>query len=180
MGSRFVFSRRRLLVGSVGAALTAFAPVTLSSTLARSTDARRVNANGVRLRSGPGTGYRILASLAAGTIVRSCEPAGTANGYQWTKCMVETTGIWGYVASHLLSPLEMPQPAGDVRVKAGPLRVRRSPGLSGTVLGSVATGTWGSTTTEMPRDADGYVWVYVIFTTGLRGWVAANYLAFVS
>ncbi|HYJ13069.1 MAG TPA: SH3 domain-containing protein [Thermomicrobiales bacterium] len=180
MGSRFVLSRRRLLVGSVGAAIAAVAPVTLSSTAARSTDAMRVNTSGARLRSGPGTGYRILASLAAGTIVRSCEPAGAADGYQWTKCMVETTGLWGYIASHLLSPLETPQPAGDVRVKAGPLRVRSSPGLSGSVLGSVATGTWGTTTTEMPRDADGYVWVYVIFTTGLRGWVAANYLAFVS
>jgi len=162
----------------MGAVVLAAAPTTFSSAFARSTDAMRVGSNGVRLRSGPGTGYRVLASLAAGTVVRYCEPAGSANGYEWTKCMVERTGTWGYIASSLLVPPDISHPNGDVRVETGPLRVRQSPGLNGAILGTVATGTWGDTTTEMPRDADGYVWVYVVFTTGLRGWVAGSHLSF--
>lgn len=92
--------------------------------------------------------------------------------------MVETTGTWGYVATTFLSPLEDP---GDpdrpvVQVSAGPLRVRSAPGLSGAVIASMPTGARGVITTEMPQEADGYVWVNVQFDSGPRGWVAKSFL----
>ena len=178
MSSRFLISRRRFFGLAGGTAIAAIGPTSLISTFARSTDAMQVNSNGVRLRSGPGLGYRTLASLAAGTIVRYTEAAGVADGYRWTKCMVESTGTWGYVASTFLSPLsdsggtDRPQ----VKVSAGPLRVRSRPGLSGSVVATMPVGARGFITTEMPQDADGYVWVNVQFDAGPRGWVAKSFL----
>ena len=175
MESRKTISRRHFAVATVGTALAVLAP---TSVFARSTDAMKVNSNGVRLRSGPGLGYRTLTSLSVGTIVRYTEPAGTADGYRWTKCMVETTGTWGYVATTFLSPLDDP---GDpdrpvVQVRVGPLRVRSAPGLSGWIVASMPTGARGFVTTEMPQEADGYVWVNVQFDSGPRGWVAKSFL----
>lgn len=181
MDSRFSLSRRRLLVVAAGTATATFAPTSLSDAFARSTDAMKVNSNGVRLRSGPGLGYRVLASLSTGVIVRHTEPAGVADGYRWTKCMVESSGTWGYVATTFLSPLE--DPGGSdrpvVKVSAGPLRVRSQPGLSGSVIASMPAGSRGVVTTEMPQEADGYVWVNVQFDAGPRGWVAKSFLTWV-
>jgi uncharacterized protein YgiM (DUF1202 family) len=248
-------SRRRFLVLSAGAAALAAAPsLTATPAGARSTDRMRVNAGGLRLRTGPGTGYGVIASLAAGTIVRVLDWAGRANGYDWAKVEVESTGKVGYVAAAYLSPLgtggdwatgsmvhvqtasggganlrtsastsagviaiirngttgtivagpssgsgytwykvnfgdvegwmatAVMSPGGGsdrawVRVADGPLRVRSKPGLSGAVITTVPTGARGYTTTSMPQDADGYVWVNVQFDSGVRGWVAKNFLA---
>lgn len=178
MDSRFSLSRRRLLVVATGSVVATVAPIGLPGAFARSTDAMKINSNGVRLRSGPGLGYRILASLSAGTIVRYTEAAGVADGYRWTKCMVESSGTWGYVATTFLSPLE--DPGGSdrpiVQVSAGPLRVRSQPGLSGSVVASMPVGSRGFITAEMPQEADGYVWVNVQFDSGPRGWVAKSFL----
>lgn len=252
MSSSRVFSRRRFATSSAGAlalaATGSFAVTSLAT--ATSTDRMQVNASGLRLRSGPGTGYAILASLAKGAIVRVLEQAGNANGYAWVKVQVEATGKTGFVAASFLSPLsgggqlpagsmvhvftgggranlrsapgtsarivttvgdgttgtvmEGPVPAngyswykinfGDVRgwmahillapgggsdrarvkVASGPLNVRREP--AGTIITTVPTGTTGFVTTDMPQDANGYTWVNVQFDSGIRGWVAKNFL----
>ena len=59
----------------------------------------------MRLRSGAGTGYPVIGSLSAGAIVRVLQWAGSANGYDWAKVEVESSGKVGYVAGTYLSPL---------------------------------------------------------------------------
>ena len=77
-----------LLTGLGGTAL-------LNQAAARSTDTRIVNTEGARLRSGPGTGYSILASLAKGTEVQYLAYGGSANGYEWHKVKVVASGKEG-------------------------------------------------------------------------------------
>lgn len=256
MGSRHVFSRRRFLAGSAGAAMLVALPSLVSPAGATSTDVRKINANGVRLRSAPGTGSRVLGSLSSGTEVRYLEPGGSANGYEWTKIKVISSGSVGYVASQFLSPIGSPGGGGGqfaigstvhvdaaggranlrsapnggvvrvlsnglsgtvtdgpqqgggytwykinfgdvqgwmatvvlaagggsdrstVKVADGPLNVRRNPGTSSAIVGSAQTGAKGYVTTQMPQEANGYVWVNVQFNSGLQGWVAKQFLAF--
>lgn len=173
-------SRRGFLGGSAGIAALALAPSLLTTTpaAARSTDARIVNANGVRLRTAPGTGSGVIASLASGTVVRYLEYGGWANGYEWHKVRVESSGREGFVAAIFLSA---PDPGGGtgrprVQVAAGPLRLRSAPGTGSTVLRTVPTGARGEVTTQMPVTKDGYVWVNVWFYDYGTGWVAKNFL----
>jgi uncharacterized protein YraI len=247
-------SRRRFFASTAGALAVAASTRLASPATARSTDARIVNANGVRLRSAPGTGASVVASLASGTVVRYLAYGGWANGYDWHKVRVESTGREGFVAASFLSPPDSsgggfaigamvhadtsggganlrngpgtgygvvavirngttgtvtdgPAQANGytwyrvnfgnvagwmatavlavgggndrstVRVADGPLNVRSQPGLGGAIVGTAATGATGFVTTEMPRDANGYTWVNVQFNSGLRGWVARNFLA---
>lgn len=161
------------------AALVAASPLVLSSTAgARSSDRFLVNAGGTRLRSGPGTGYRVLASLARGTEVRYLDSGGSANGYDWVKVQVVSSGATGYVAFQLLSPLDPGGGTGrpKVQVASGPLRVRSAPGTGSAVKRTVPTGARGEVTTEMPVTKDGYVWVNVRFYDYGTGWVAKNFL----
>ena len=254
MVSRISFSRRRFLTTVTGgAALAAAGSLHLAPQAgARSTGYRRINASGVRLRSGPGTTYRVLASLALGTHVLYLDPAGWANGYEWAKVQVQSTGTVGYAAAQFLSSISSggfeigamvhvdaagggsanlrsapgtsagvittvrsgttgkisdgPREANGytwykvdfhpdrgwmasvvlaagggsdrswVRVSSGPLNVRQQPGTSSAIIGSAATGAKGYTTVDMPQEANGYTWANVQFESGLRGWVAINFL----
>lgn len=180
MVTRGQLSRRRFLVNAAGAAAlaTSTAVVMSSPAGARSTDRLVVNTNGSRLRSGPGTGYRILASLAKGTQVRYLAWGGRANGYDWAKVQVVATGATGFIAFQLLSPLHPGGGTGrpKVEVAAGPLRVRSAPGLGSSVIRTAPTGARGEVTTEMPVTKDGYVWVNVRFYDYGTGWVAKNFL----
>jgi uncharacterized protein YgiM (DUF1202 family) len=100
-----VFSRRRFLVGAAGATALLLTPALgmVSPVSARSTDSLIVNSGGARLRSGAGTGYAVVASLAKGTEVRYLADGGNANGYRWYKVKVLSTGREGFMASSLLS-----------------------------------------------------------------------------
>jgi N-acetylmuramoyl-L-alanine amidase len=255
MGSRQVLSRRRFLAGSAGAAMLVALPSLTSPASATSTDVRKINANGVRLRSAPGTGSSVIASISSGTEVRYLEPGGSASGYEWTKIKVISSGSVGYVASQFLSPITPPGGGGQfaigstvhvdaaggkanlrsspngsvtrvlnnglsgtvvdgpqqgggytwykinfgdvqgwmatvvlaagggsdrpmVQVADGPLNVRRNPGTSSAIVGTAQTGRKGYITTQMPQEANGYVWVHVQFTSGLEGWVAKQFLAY--
>jgi len=168
MESRGAMSRRRFLVGAAGvtvaglsAALGSGSPVA-----ARSTDSLIVNTAGARLRSGPGTGYAVVASLAKGTEVRYLADGGTANGYRWYKVMVLSSGKQGYVAASLLSaPGSTGNPGFpyNVTVLSGPLNVRRYPTTSAAVVGVVAAGTRGWLTQRTFVEADGHRWAEVRF-----------------
>jgi N-acetylmuramoyl-L-alanine amidase len=181
MSSNSTLSRRRLLATAAGGAIVASTGALGLSPAAgaRSSDRMQVNVNGLRLRTGPGTGYGTITSLAKGTIVQTLEWVGKANGYDWVKVKVESTGKVGYVASQLLAPLaDSVRP--QVKVASGPLRVRSAPGLGGSVRGSLPTGARGYVTTEMPVTKDGYVWINVVFNShGLSGWVAKNFLTWI-
>jgi len=179
MSSNTTISRRRLLTTVAGGATLAATGALARSPAAgaRSTDRMQVSASGLRLRTGPGTGYATITSLAKGTIVRVISWHDQANGYYWVKVEVDSTGKVGYVAADFLRPLDdtsRPQ----IQVASGPLRVRSAPGLAGSVLGSLPTGARGYVGTQMPVTRDGYVWVNVVFSShGLSGWAAKNFLA---
>ena len=114
MGSRLHVSRRNLVASLAGASAIALVPevrsvptaladagiadVTASSTL------RAINSNGVRIRTGAGTGFSILLVVNTGEIVELLSLAGSANGYEWGKVRVQRTGQTGYVATPFLSP----------------------------------------------------------------------------
>ncbi len=154
---------------------------------ARSTDTLIVNTNGSRLRSGAGTRYGVVATLAKGTEVQYLANGGTVNGYTWYKVKVLKTGKQGYIASILVAaPGTTPPPAGDpgfpanVTVTSGPLNVRRYPGLSYSVVATVAKGAKGWLTQRTGAQVDGHLWVEVTFKVGSKyvtGHVSSKYVS---
>jgi uncharacterized protein YgiM (DUF1202 family) len=154
---------------------------------ARSTDTLIVNTAGSRLRSGPGTKYSVIASLAKGTEVQYLSNGGTVNGYTWYKVKVIQTGKQGYIASILVAaPGNTPPPSGDpgfppnVTVTRGPLNVRQYPGLKYSVLATVSTGAKGWLTQRTGVKTDGHLWVEVTFKVGSRyitGYVSSSYVS---
>lgn len=254
MVSRFIISRRRFLVGAAGIMAVATAAGAVSPVVATSTAMRVINANGVRLRAGAGLGFRVLGSLGIGTSVVFLAPAGTVDGYSWSKIRIESSGTEGYVASQFLSPpssgglpigtvihvdtagggaanlrngpgtgygvvrtlangtegtiQSSPEYANGytwyqvaiagtggwlatavfatgpgtgrprIEVADGPLRVRSSAGLGGSIIATVPTGATGEITSQMPQEANGYVWVNVRFfnQANTTGWVASDFL----
>jgi len=172
-----VRSRRSILKAAAaigaGAALAGPALGTLSPAAARSTDSLIVNTAGARLRSGPGTGYAILASLAKGTEVRYLADGGTANGYRWSKVKVLSTGKEGYVAASLLSAPDgssAPVIIGTMYTSAS-VNLRSGPSTGHQVLRVVAS---GSAVQASDTASNGFR--YVIHN-GLAGWIAESYLA---
>lgn len=170
---------RRSLVKSVagfGVAAAALAPALglIGPAAARSTDSLIVNTAGARLRSGPGTSYRILASLAKGTEVRFLADGGTANGYRWSKVRVLATGREGFVAASLLSAPDGgtgdPVIIGTARTTAA-VNLRSGPSTSNSVLRVVAR---GATVQISGTVRSGFR--YVIHN-GLAGWIADQYLS---
>jgi uncharacterized protein YgiM (DUF1202 family) len=165
-----------MLKGIAGAgAAAALVPVLgqFSAVSARSTDSLIVNTSGARLRSGPGTGYSVIASLAKGTEVRYLADGGTANGYRWYKVLVLSTGVSGFMASSLLSA---PDGSGDPVIigtakTTAAVNLRSGPSTSNSVLRVVPAGSSvqiSSTVTNGFR--------YVIHN-GLAGWIADQYLS---
>ena len=171
-------SRRSVFKAAAGLGLAAVAvgPVSglLSSVTARSTDTLIVNSAGARLRSGPGTGYSVLASLAKGTEVRYLADGGYANGYRWSKVQVLATGKQGYVAASLLSA---PDGSGDpviigVMYATANVNLRSGPSTSNTVLRVVAKDS-AVQASDTARNGFRYV-----IHNGLAGWISESYLSF--
>jgi len=182
MVSRHFMSRRRFLVGSAAAGALVLTPSFLAVTPAgaTSTDVRVINASGVRLRSGAGTGYSVLASLSRGTHVRYLAPGGNANGHSWSKVQVVSTGRTGFVASQFLSPL----PGGGnfaigsmahVDSASGRANLRSSASTSASVVAVLNNGLTG-TVQEGPVQANGYTW-YKLNFGDVQGWMATAVLA---
>ncbi len=161
MYSRNTMSRRRLLAGSAGVAALAVTPWLASPASATSTGNRRINASGVRLRTGPGTTHGVIASLALGTHVLFLNDAGSANGYTWAKVRENSSGREGFVAVKYLSPLSS---GGEWAARSmvhvntaggGGANLRSSASISAGVVALVANGTTGSIL-EGPMNASGY------------------------
>lgn len=167
-------TRRSALRAFAGAAL--LAATTVGRVAARSTDSLIVNTAGARLRSGPGTGYSIIASLAKGTEVRYLADGGSANGYRWYKVRVLATGKEGFVAASLLSAPDAENPPPSDPVIVGTARttvnvnLRSGPSTSNSILRVVPAGT-----TVQISDTVRNGYRYVIHD-GLAGWIADQYL----
>lgn len=172
-------SRRGVLKGlvGIGVSATVLSPALglLSPASARSTDSRIVNTSGARLRSGPGTGYAVVASLAKGTEVRYLAYGGSANGYEWHKVLVLATGKQGFIAATLLSmpggnPGGGPVIVGSARTTAA-VNLRSGPSTGNSVLRVVAKGATVQTSNTVQGG-----FRYVIHN-GLAGWIADQYLS---
>lgn len=180
MVSRGLLSRRRFVVGSAGAIALAVTPALLAPLPAGATAGEfyAVAAHGLRLRSGPGLRYAILASLSKGTNVEFLAWGGTADGYDWAKVRVVSSGKTGYVAYKYLTPIPSDGlPIGQVvHVEAGGGvgNLRSGPGTGYRVLKRVATGTTG-TVKGGPAEANGYFWYQVSFGT-VTGWIVSAVL----
>lgn len=169
-------TRRSALRAFAGAGAALLATTTVMRVAARSTDSLIVNTAGTRLRSGPGTGYSVLASLAYGTEVRYLADSGSANGYRWSKVKVLATGQEGYVAASLLSapdagtpPPTDPRIIGTARTTAN-VNLRSGPSTGNSVLRMVSAGT---TVQISDTVQNGYRYVN---HDGLAGWIADQYL----
>jgi len=176
-GLQIGVSRRSVMKGlaglGVGAALAGPALGLISPVAARSTDSLIVNTAGARLRSGPGTGYSILASLSKGTEVRYLADGGSANGYRWSKVQVLATGKQGFVAASLLSA---PDGSGDPVIigtakTTANVNLRSGPSTSNTVLKVVPT---GSTVQISGQVQNGFRYVII---SGLAGWISDQFLS---
>jgi uncharacterized protein YraI len=171
------FNRRGFLktAGAGTLALAFGGTALLSQATARSTDTRIVNTEGARLRSGPGTGYTILASLAKGTEVQYLAYGGSANGYEWHKVKVIATGKDGFIAASLLS---MPGSTGSDPVMIGTatttayVNLRSGPSTGHQVLRVVPSGA----SIQVSSTVQGG-FRYVIHN-GLAGWMSDAYISF--
>ncbi len=172
-------NRRSLVKSLAGIGVTAIALTPalglISPASARSTDSLIVNTAGTRLRSGPGTGYGIVASLARGTEVRYLADGGTADGYRWYKVRVLATGREGFVSASLLSqpdagPVGDPVFVGSAKTTSA-VNLRSGPSTGNQVLRVVPK---GATVQASNTYRNGFR--YVIHN-GLAGWVADQYLA---
>jgi uncharacterized protein YraI len=168
-------NRRHLLKMLGVAALAVGGAGMVQQADARSTDSLIVNTEGARLRSGPGTSYRILTSLAKGTEVRYLADGGSANGYRWYKVRVLATGKEGYMASNLLSAPGSNTGTDPVIVGTAAttayVNLRSGPSTSHQVLRVVASGAAVQISNTVQNG-----FRYVIHN-GLAGWIADQYLS---
>lgn len=169
-------SRRALLRGLAGLGAGLALASSIGTVAARSTDSLIVNMAGARLRSGPGTGYATIASLAQGTEVRYLANGGTANGYRWSRVMVLATGKEGYMAASLLSAPGTEPPVdpvfyGTARTTAA-VNLRAGSSTGDTVLRVVPQ---GATVRASNSSRNGFLYVSY---DGQAGWIADQYLRF--
>ncbi len=176
-----ILSRRRFLAGSATASAMVFTPILpgLSSAGATASQFYAVATPGLRLRSGPGLGYKILASLSKGARVQRLASGGRADGYDWVKVRVVSSGKTGFVAFKFLTtaPSDGFETGQTVHVEAGGGRgnLRSGPGTGYRVIATLATATTG-TIKDGPVEATGHFWHKVTFGN-LTGWIVTSVLA---
>ncbi len=176
-----ILSRRRFLAGSATASAMVVAPTIfgLSSAGATASEFYAVATPGLRLRSVPGLGYKILASLSKGARVERLASGGRADGYEWLKVRVVSSGKVGFVAFKFLTtaPSDGFSIGQTVHVEAGGGRgnLRSGPGTNYRVIATLYTADTG-TIKDGPVEATGHVWHKVAFATA-TGWIVTAVLA---
>ncbi|HYI24767.1 MAG TPA: SH3 domain-containing protein [Thermomicrobiales bacterium] len=171
MDSR-VFTRRGLVLASVG--ITALT-LTRGPAGATAESMYAVARPGLRLRSGPGLDYGVLASLEMGATVQYLDSGGRADGYDWARVKVVRSGQIGYVAYSLLAPIPSDGFSVGMMVhvsSASGGNLRSGPGTGYGVLRVVGKGTTG-TVTGGPAEANGYFW-YKLSFGNTTGWMATT------
>jgi uncharacterized protein YgiM (DUF1202 family) len=147
--------------------------------IARSTDALVTNTSGLRLRSAPGLGSTVLASLGYGTLLRYLSYGGWADGYEWLEVLVESTGREGYVAAIFVdTPEGGDYPIGStfhVDTTSGGANLRSAASTSSGVIRVVPNRTNG-TIVGGPTSAGGYTW-YRVTVAGSTGYMATVVMA---
>lgn len=129
----------------------------------------------LNMRTGAGTGYGIIATLAAGTTGKVVNGPLSANGYTWYQ--IQTNAGTGWVARNWIAKTTPPPPAQNKFAIGDTIRItetmnrRSSPG--GTVIGQFTAGATGKVL-EGPRSAMGYTWWRMETTSG-TGWGAQDW-----
>ncbi len=134
----------------------------------------------LNLRNAAGTAATILQTLPAGATASILAGPTVANGFDWYQ--VQPTGApIGWVAGDFLALA--PDPGGgdfsvgdDIFVFDGPLNLRNSAGLAGTILQIMPQGTT-ATVLAGPTAADGFDWYQIELSGGETGWAAGEFLA---
>jgi uncharacterized protein YgiM (DUF1202 family) len=172
-------TRRTFLAGSAGALAVAFVP-SLSQVQRASAvvDVYTVVSGPLNLRTGPGLGYTVIASLPIGTHMEIIDSGGWADGYNWVKVWVGSLGLTGFVASEFIAkvPYGPDFPVGSSVVTTAAVNLRSGAGLGSGVIVVLWQGA-PLTVTGAPIAADGYTWYPVRTGYGTTGWVAGAFLA---
>jgi uncharacterized protein YraI len=186
MNTPRTLSRRQVLRAVAGAAAGAAAgAVGLSAVhgprrVGATVDIYAVNSGPLRLRSGPGLGYAVLASLPVGTRMEIIDTGGSADGYTWVDVWVGALDMTGFVASEFIA--KEPNPDGGAvfpvdanAVTTSALNLRSGAGLSYPIVVTLWNGA-PVTVTGAPVAANGYTWYPVKTGYGTTGWVAGEFL----
>ncbi|HYI25495.1 MAG TPA: SH3 domain-containing protein, partial [Thermomicrobiales bacterium] len=138
----------------------------------------QVTVNGANLRSKPGTGQSVLATLAAGTIMHVSGGPTTTNGYTWYE-LAGGRGT-GWVASTMFGSSNAAPPVGryeigdTLEVDTDFLNIRSQPSIRSGAIATIPLGTKG-TVIDGPEPAGGFRW-YRLETSHGRGWAVEQYL----
>ncbi len=185
MNTTNTYSRRHLVRIGAGAGLATALGFAISASgtrraLAQNGDTELVcNADGVRIRRNPGLSGAVIGSLARGAVVNLIGDSVDRDGYTWLNISPQSDrGKTGWAAAQFFDRGGgTGWSAGTVvRVKDGPLNLRRAAGTGGGVIRSYATGTL-ATISSGPTSANGYSWYKVkIQNDGNVGWFAGQFL----
>ncbi len=142
-----------------------------------------VTSDTLNVRSGPGTGYSVIDIITYGTNGLIIDGPVTANGYVWYQIEYVGGTYNGWVASDFLA-LESTGGGfaiGDIlSVTSDSLNVRSGAGTGYSVIDTLGYGNQ-VLVLDGPYIADGYTWYEVSYSFGgYTGWVAGEYLAYVS
>jgi len=126
----------------------------------------------VNMRSGPGTSYSIITSLANNYGVKVTGAPTTAGGYTWYP-VTALAGTSGYVAG---SYFEGGFYTNDYATVAdGPLNLRATASSTGTILTTMPDNASIFVNSNAPVWANGQTWFNVTYN-GKTGWAAGAYL----
>ncbi|MDQ3653822.1 MAG: SH3 domain-containing protein [Chloroflexota bacterium] len=131
------------------------------------------------LRSLPGSGQTVAATLPAATVMHVMDGPTTVDGYSWYQ-LTGNPGT-GWMATSVFTASDAAPPVGQfsvgdrVEVDTDYLNIRTDPSLRVSALATMPRGTGGSVV-EGPVPAGGYRW-YRLETDYGTGWVVEQYLA---
>lgn len=142
-----------------------------------------VTSDTLNVRSGPGTGYSIIDTIVYGTNGLIIDGPVSADGYVWYEIEYVGGTYTGWVASDFLALVSTGGgfAIGDIlMVTSDTLNVRSGAGTGYSVIDTL---TYGNQVQVLdgPYVNNGYTWYEVSYSFGgYTGWVAGEYLAYVS
>ena len=143
-------------------------------------DKATVATNALNVRSNASTGASVVTVLPSGTSVSVHSGPVSSGGYSWYE--ISSAAGSGWAAGEFLSFAGNGGgnsggigPGSTAIVSDGPVNLRKSSGIGGFVISTIATGT-KLTVTDGPIAANGYNWVYVTTPNSTSGWVASELL----
>lgn len=137
--------------------------------------------NDVCLRNGPGTtGTTVITTLTKGQILtRIQKSAYQVDGYVWDRVKL-SDGRQGYIAQKYVQIYESNTSTGGetssiqlIRIICNSgVRIRRAPGTSADILGSLSKGETATKTSTEGVSKDGFIWDKIVTTSGIEGYIA--------